>query len=498
MYILANPLKNPVWIGAFCFIVPTITTLLIVVPRAHKICLWLMVVWMCHVKKPFYMELFFESYRGVDRGFGITMCDFFFFGYFLWLLLNVQQVRKWLPTNILLMFALVICAIFSLTNSINPYYGLFTIHKMLRGIVLYWITVNILKSKEDFDTVVNALAFSVIFQGVIVIYAKYIVKTVVVRSVGTFPHPNSLAMYVNLILPTLLCMMLISKSKKQTMYYSIALVLGMISIVFTKSRGGLIIMLGGLFMAAGISVMLKVSLQKLRILFLGFIVVCILGSMAAPKIIQRFQKAPKESAETRHYFNSAAKAMANDYFWGIGINSYSYSLANSEYYWYVYPDIEEDDREAFRDPDNARAVSRLGNCHHIFLLWASECGWVSMYVFMMLVGVFMLLNAFLILHTRKKPYFNAIAIGLFCGFTTLHLQGLLEWVFRQTQVFYLFHFLSGVLISVFIQRKNLPHQGQQAVIVENKDVEVINDDKSLKRKSPTGLMRRKGKREQEI
>ncbi|WP_372369488.1 O-antigen ligase family protein [Candidatus Uabimicrobium sp. HlEnr_7] len=418
------------------------------------------------------------------------MCDFFFFGYFLWLLLNVREVRKWLPLNIVLMWILVVCALFSLSNSINPYYGLFTIHKMIRGAVLYWITVNILKSKDDFTTVINALAFSVIFQGVIVFYAKYIVKTVVVRSVGTFPHPNSLAMYLNLILPTLLCMILVSKSKKQTLYYSFALVLGMIAIVFTKSRGGLIIMLGGLFMAAGISTMLKVSFQKLRILFLGLVVVSILGSLAAPKIIQRFQKAPKESAETRHYFNSAARAMADDYFWGIGINSYSYSLANTEYYWYVYPDVEDDDREAFRDPDNARAVSRLGNCHHIYLLWASECGWISMYIFILLIALFMLVNSYLILYTRKMPFYNAIVIGLLCGFTTLHLQGFLEWVYRQTQVYYLFHFLSGVVVSIFVQRKNLQLNNKN-IIIETKSLEISSESPSLKRKFFEGRMIRK-------
>jgi len=286
--------------------------------------------------------------------------------------------------------------------------------------------------------------------------------------------------------------MLISKSKKETVYFAMALVLGMISVVFTKSRGGLIIMLGGLFMAAGASSVLKLTVQKIRVLFLGFIVVCILGSMAAPKIIQRFQKAPKESAETRHYFNSAAKAMADDYFWGIGINGYSYSLANTEYYWYVYPDVEEDDREAFRDPDNPRAGSRLGNCHHIYLLWASECGWISMYIFMALVGIFMLINAFLILYTRKDPFYNAIVIGLFCGFTTLHLQGLLEWVYRQTQVYYLFHFLSGVLVAVLTHRKKLPQDDDKEDLPTLEEAPKESSDlHTLKRKTFTSIMARK-------
>jgi hypothetical protein len=38
-------------------------------------------------------------------------------------------------------------------------------------------------------------------------------------------------------------------------------------------------------------------------------------------------------------------------------------------------------------------------------------------------------------------------LGMLVGFLTLHLQGLLEWVFRQTQVMYLFFILSGLMVA---------------------------------------------------
>jgi len=58
-----------------------------------------------------------------------------------------------------------------------------------------------------------------------------------------------------------------------------------------------------------------------------------------------------------------------------------------------------------------------------------------------------------LLKTHDK-YYQAILLGLFVGFSTLHLQGLLEWIFRQTQVFYLFFILSGLMVAIGNIMKN--------------------------------------------
>ncbi|MDD3472248.1 MAG: hypothetical protein PHS86_05665, partial [Syntrophaceae bacterium] len=62
------------------------------------------------------------------------------------------------------------------------------------------------------------------------------------------------------------------------------------------------------------------------------------------------------------------------------------------------------------------------------------------------IGRYYLHNIILLFRTRND-YYQAILLGLFVGFSTLHLQGFLEWIFRQTQVFYLFCALSGLLVA---------------------------------------------------
>ena len=264
--------------------------------------------------------------------------------------------------------------------------------------------------------------------------------------------------------------LILTKTKKQ-MYLSFVFLLGMLAVIFTKSRGALIVMIAGIMMTAGTSVLIKPTAQKFKLLLVGIFVLMILGGITAPKIISRFKKAPKASAETRHYFNQAAKAMANDHTFGIGINSYSWTLANTQYYWFVYPDIEESRRDEFRDGPNSG--SRLGNCHHIYLLWAAECGWITMWIFIIFISRFYLFNIKLIF-SKKDVYLKSILIGLLAGFTTLHVQGLLEWIFRQTQVMYLFYCLCGLLSAISLHISN-PKESEN----QNKKNEKIIPSPSL-------------------
>ena len=80
-----------------------------------------------------------------------------------------------------------------------------------------------------------------------------------------------------------------------------------------------------------------------------------------------------------------------------------------------------------------------------------------MWVFIMFIGRFYLRNIVLLIKT-DDDYYQAILLGLLLGFTTLHLQGLLEWIFRQTQVLYLFFVLSGLMVAVGNIIKREPSQ----------------------------------------
>ena len=436
-------------IATFLIGVPAVTGILYAMPHLRRLMLTLMVFSTCHVKKPFYMEVFFEAYRGVDRGFGVTIPDLFFFGFFFWLIMggSKQRLVLW-PCNTSLWLLVIVISCLSLATSAVAYYGFFTVYKFIRGLVLLWVMVNVVKDRKDVEAVITGLMAAVIFQGGVVFWDKYVTKAVVNRSVGSFPHPNSLAMYTDLIIPTILALILADGfTKKGNRWAVCAVFAGMLCVVFTKSRAALVIMIGALGAVTAASVFMKPTARKVGIIFIGFVMVDMIGVAVAPRVIKRFQSAPKASEETREYFNSAATAMANHYTFGTGINSYSWMLGNTEYYWHVYPDKVDsvEDPDEFRE--SKQGMSRLGTAHHIYLLFAAETGWLGMWAFILFLLRFYLKNFYLIFKARNE-YYRAILLGLFVGFSTLHLQGLLEWIFRQTQVFYLFFLLSGLMVAI--------------------------------------------------
>lgn len=429
--------------------VPSVILSLFSLPKLRRPFLALMAFFTCYVKKPLYMEVFFVPYRGVDRGFGVTVADLLFFGFLVWILLGGSKEKIiWWPYNTVLWMLLITVSALSLTSAPMPYYGLFTLHKFFRGYVLFWVTVNLVRKKEDVEALLLGVTAAVLCQTWIVLWNKYVTHRVVNRSVGSFPHPNTLAMYVDLIVPTVLAVFLADGFSKSQNKWAVAAILGGgICVVFSKSRASLVIMGAALALVTSASILLKPSARKVTIALAGGLLVCLLGLLAAPKIIERFQKAPEASELTRVYFNQAARAMANEHLFGMGLNSFSWALANTDYYWYVYAE----ERDTIKDEDEFResrmGQSRLGTAHHIYYLFAGETGWPGMVVFIVFIARYYFHNVLLLFRARD-PYYQAILLGLLAGFSTLHLQGLLEWIFRQTQVFYLFCLLSGLMVAI--------------------------------------------------
>ena len=336
----------------------------------------------------------------------------------------------------------------SLVGSAVPYYGLFTLHKFLRGMVLYWVVVNMVRDREDLFAVLRGLFASSVFQLWMVLYGKYVTGEHVNRVVGSFPHPNSLAMYVDVITPIALAVLMVGSGRKwMDVLAAAAVMAGVVCVIFTKSRAALAIMSLTLVMAPPITFLLKPSKRQVGLMAAGLVILSAIGAMAAPKLIKRFNEAPKESAETRVYFNNAALAMAADHPLGTGLNSYSWMLANTHYYWYVYPDKRKEVRNPREFRYSKHGVSRLGTCHHIYLLFAAETGWFGMYVFLLWISRFLLFNLVLFFRARDR-LLKAILLGMLLGFWTLHTQGLLEWIFRQTAVFYEFFLVSGTLVAM--------------------------------------------------
>jgi O-antigen ligase len=440
----ASALGIAVWLVG----VPTVAALLNSRPTLLRPFVAIMVFMTCHIKKPYYQEVFFVEYRGVDRGFGVTVPDIFFFGILVYVLAGgLKKPIIWWPYNTFLWIVFIgICAL-SLVGCPTSYYGLFSLHKFIRGFVFYWVMVNVVRDVGMVRVVVNALTGAVLFQGWLVLFHKYVLHFATSRSLGSFPHPNSLAMYLNCIMPIILSVLLSDLFPRKVARFAMAAIgLGVVGVVFTKSRASLVLMIGAFVLLTMISMAWRPSGHKVKLALAGALASVVAGSVFLPKIIDRFENAPKQSAETRAFFNEAARAMAADKPLGVGLNAYSWMLANSKYYWYVYSDmLDTEDPDGFQE--SKQGQSRLGTAHHIYYLFAAETGWIGMWAFIALIGRFYW-KTFLLWFKTKDVYLKSILLGMLFGMGTIHVQGLLEWIFRQTPIFYLFCVMSGLMVAL--------------------------------------------------
>ncbi|MDX2175663.1 MAG: O-antigen ligase family protein [Candidatus Sumerlaeia bacterium] len=427
--------------------VPAVVVALFAFPQHRRLMLAVMVFATCYVKKPFYQEVFFVNYRGVDRGFAVTIPDLFFFGFYVHALLGGAGRFLWLPFNSLPWFAVVAVSALSLPGSLDPMLGAFTLHKFIRCFVLYTVVVNHVRDRTDVELVLAALAAAVLFEAFLVLWAKYVTQSVVARSVGSFRHPNTLAMYIDLILPCLLGALLTGLVKaRNRLLFGTAIVVGFIAVLFTKSRAAMLLLPASLGAVVVASILARPTARKFRVLALGLLVFAVVASLAAPRLIRRFQNAPKESAETREYFNEAARAMAGEHLFGVGLNQYSNALAKTDFYWHVYPDkVDVDDPEEFRE--SVQGQSRLGTAHHIYWLSAAETGYAGLAVFLLHIGMFWGKGA-LLFFRESDHLFKSIYLGLSVSTAVQHVHGLLEWIFRQTEVLYLYFILMGMMVAM--------------------------------------------------
>lgn len=428
--------------------VPAVAAALFAFPQHRRWWLAAMVFTTCYIKKPFYQEVFFADYRGVDRGFGVTVPDLIFCGFLLWMACGGLRRRvQWVPFNSWPWFLVIAVSALSLVGSIEPLYGWFTIHKFVRCWILYVVVVNLVRDREDVAVVLSAMAAALLFQGVVVFWDRYVTRAVLSRAVGTFRHPNTLAMYTELMAPALLAALMTGLlSPRRRMLFGAALFAGFVAVLLTKSRAAMFLLPASLGVVVAVSILVKPTMRKFGIMALGAMAAGLVVAMILPQLVRRFETAPKESAETREYFNIAAEAMARENLLGVGVNLYSHALAMTDYYWYVYPDfVDTRDPEAFRM--TVRGQSRLGTAHHIYWLVAAETGWIGLGAFLLHIGLFWLHSLWAFLRERDH-LFKSIFLGFVVGAGVLHVHGLLEWILRQTEVLYLFFIANGLMVAM--------------------------------------------------
>jgi cell division protein FtsW (lipid II flippase) len=371
-----------------------------------------------------------EWYRGDTKGFEFGVTDWMIIS----LIIVMAKAPRWrkkrpeaLPPNATLMLAYFFLAVLSIFVAYVPVYAGFGVFKILRAMAVYWVAYNYLRSEDDLRFFLMVLAGMVALQFLLVLQDR---MNGIYRAKGSTPHSNTLAMYINMMNMVFLSFVLgdANAGRRRYIYWG-ALGMGTVIVLATFSRGALAMMVMGYGLVTLLSTWDRPRSHKFKTVGLMFLAALPLIIKVAPAIIERFETAPEAAEASRHQANDAAYAMAKDTFFGVGLNNYSHVINETGYARFI--PLESD----------------RGIVHNVFWLHASEMGWAGLAVFLLMIGNFFLMGLRYMLR-RKDDITSWMAIGIFAGMTTLWVQSLLEWAFRQTYLTVEFFLMAGFLAAL--------------------------------------------------
>lgn len=374
-----------------------------------------------------------ELYRGTSRGFEVSLVDLMSLCLIPCIFFTKKNV-KLLPPGTLLYLLYFIFSAISISNSANNLFSYFELWKMARMYLFFWVAFNFIEDIKSVEIFFKSTILILFYIFIIVLIDKYLGGRYQAR--GPFPHQNSLVMYLLLFLGPLISKVLNSKA---SLIEVLAAIFSSLGIIFTYSRAGLalyVLMIGGIYCLGLIN---KVEIKKLVTLVCMLLCGLIVLAKSIDTIIDRFENAPKESAETRIYMAKAAINMANDKIFGIGLNNWGIKVNKPYQYNSHSPRYHE---EGFKE----------GLVETIYLMIAAETGWHNLVVFLLFIFSFLFRSIMLMVKNWKNNSVY-IFIGTTMSLGVVYLESALEWVLKQTPNFYQLMLIFALIAS--IQKKNI-------------------------------------------
>lgn len=371
-----------------------------------------------------------EWYRGPDRGFEVTLTDLIALAMALSLVVRRPARLAWWPYNsgpMLLFFAV---ACLSAVGSLAPDFSLFTLWKILRAGVLYWVVLNLARTGLPLKGFWRALVALAAFLAGYAFYQKY--GQGYYRVPTTFAHSNTVPLFINQVLPLLLAWGLVARAPWKAILSLGGALAMLFTVVMTFSRAGMVF---SLLTVLGLLWYANRRARSPRITIATAVVIGGLGlggALMAGSIVERFREAPEASRQARDQFNAVADQMAGSRLFGVGINQFS--MVGTETPGY---------RKALTVMANEPQV---GVCHHVWRLTAAETGWPGLVIFVWVLLRLLWRSGREALRRRGEEGLAFAALTL--GALAIHLGGFYEWVFRTTPIYDLFTICAALAMGL--------------------------------------------------
>lgn len=373
-----------------------------------------------------------ETYRGPDRGFEVTLADLLALALAAAIAARHPGRIRWWPYNTAPMLAFFCVAGLTVLWAPQPILSAFTLFKLVRAHGFYWCVVNCLRTGTPLRAVWRGLILMAAYLAFETLRQKYLYG--IYRVTGPFDHSNPFADFLNLFMPILLAIGLSDRtlSPGRTALSLLGALAMLFSSVMTFSRAAIVL---GTVCAGGVLAFANLRQRSTRVALatlVAFLGLLVGGGLVARRVLERFEQAPEASAMARDEFNRAANLMLDDHPGGVGINQFSRVLTdNSRYNRHI----------------TIMAVEKQkGVCHHIYWLTAAEMGYAGLAIFLWVLGRFAWKAFFFAWRTPGRD--GLVQAAVFLGTLSLHLAGLLEWVFRTTPLFFGYLLCCGISVAL--------------------------------------------------
>ncbi len=328
-------------------------------------------------------------------------------------------------------------------SAISWYIKLFIIY------LLFYPTV--LKRPEHFRYIAYMFAIILLIEGVVVLEQKFVgkiftaeflgrdvgIKTrlgtdeLLVRPGGTTGHPNALAMLLNMLIPTVTYFMLNEKIAWRKLLMGLALALGLMSLLFTASRGAWMGLSAGMFLSTilyrykrGQSIVATtVKLALMGILAFGLLLA------SSQTFRDRLFKYDQGSAEERvPLAKIAINTIRANPIMGVGTNNYTFVMQrydNTEYFLTLYYDFP---------------------VHNTYLLLAAEAGIPTLIIW--IITIFTLIITAIRQSLRLHDDLSRAALGTTASLTAwvVHNAGDLNPIYMNQPLWLLFGIVTALSI----------------------------------------------------
>jgi hypothetical protein len=415
-----------------------------------------------------------EWYRGTSRGFEISVLDVLAVSLLASAVLVPRrgESRGYWPASLGLMLLFFIYACFNVAIAEPKLFAMFELFRMFRSFILVLSVAFFVRSERELRLFIFGLAVLVCYEGLLAVKQRYLGG--IHRVPGTVDESNSLSVLLCTTAPVMVTALTSRLPKALKVMCAWAIPLAMVAEIMTISRAGVIIMSIVLFGATLSTIQFRVTPRTVAATLVVVLGVAGLALKSWKTLSERFgestmaQEYGNKKNMGRGYYLRMAKAIAKEDFFGVGLNNWSYWVSNKigPQHGYKFVHYKGTDREpsdvvpSDSNVDEAQAAP----AHNLAALTLGELGIPGLALFFIIwLRWFQMGGSFLF--RRDPDPMRRMSIGIFFGFCGMFLQCQTEWVFRHLPLYYTFHVMLGVLMSLYYLRR----KAQGAALVGEED-----------------------------